>query len=206
MFDINQHVFQVPQLASILEEAVEFFENSQYYGLTALQPFVGSGVYAIYYHGKFEPYNWLSTPNQGAPVLPIYVGKAVPSGRRTGQVSLDPLSESSLYGRLGQHKRSIDQTNNLVASDFHCRFVVLRGIASELTESLEIQLIARYRPLWNQIISGFGNHDPGKGRYYQSKSQWDVLHPGRTWADRLKGIAPTLESVLESVAQAGLTR
>ena len=206
MFDINQHVFQAPQLTSILEEAVEFFENSKHHSLTEIEPFEGSGVYAVYYHGLFVPYHWLSTPNQGTPVLPIYVGKTVPAGRRTGKVGLDPQSETSLYYRLGQHRRSIEQATNLIASDFRIRFVVLRGIASELTESLEIQLIAKHHPLWNQIVSGFGNHDPGKGRYFQSKSQWDVLHPGRPWADRLKGAAPTIEAILESIAQAGLTR
>ncbi len=32
----------------------------------------------------------------------------------------------------------------------------------------------------NKIIDGFGNHDPGKGRYNQLRSRWDKLHPGRS--------------------------
>jgi hypothetical protein len=28
-------------------------------------------------------------------------------------------------------------------------------------------------------VDGFGNHDPGKGRYKQARSDWDVIHPGR---------------------------
>jgi len=33
-------------------------------------------------------------------------------------------------------------------------------------------------------LDGFGNHDPGKGRYEQAKSDWDIIHPGRVWAER----------------------
>ena len=47
-------------------------------------------------------------------------------------------------------------------------------------------LISRFEPLWNKLVDGFGNHDPGKGRYQQKKSAWDLLHPGRPWAERLQ--------------------
>lgn len=40
-------------------------------------------------------------------------------------------------------------------------------------------------PVWNQIIDGFGNHDPGKGRYQQRRSVWDIIHPGREWSKKL---------------------
>jgi hypothetical protein len=46
-------------------------------------------------------------------------------------------------------------------------------------------MIQTYRPLWNLLIDGFGNHDPGGGRYDQERSRWDTLHPGRHWAPRL---------------------
>ena len=48
-----------------------------------------------------------------------------------------------------------------------------------LGESL---LIARFRPLWNIALDGFGNHDPGGGRYVGLRPLWDHLHPGRRWA------------------------
>lgn len=44
----------------------------------------------------------------------------------------------------------------------------------------------RFKPIWNKVLDGFGNHDPGKGRYEQQKSKWDTLHPGRAWARNLK--------------------
>jgi len=57
----------------------------------------------------------------------------------------------------------------------------------------------RYNPLWNSHIDGFGNHDPGKGRYEQAKSEWDVLHPGRVWAERLNGNPPDGNKVEEKI-------
>ena len=41
-------------------------------------------------------------------------------------------------------------------------------------------LIERFKPLWNQVIDGFGNNDPGGRRATQYRSHWDVLHPGKT--------------------------
>ena len=42
-----------------------------------------------------------------------------------------------------------------------------------------------FHPLWNTVIDGFGNKDPGRGRTAQRKSPWDVLHPGRRFAEKL---------------------
>lgn len=53
--------------------------------------------------------------------------------------------------------------------------------------TIEAALIKLNQPLWNVAVDGFGNHDPGKGRYEQAKSDWDVIHPGRHWAERCKG-------------------
>ena len=48
-------------------------------------------------------------------------------------------------------------------------------------------MIARFGPVWNSIVDGFGNHDPGAGRRAGMVSRWDVLHPGRAWASSLSG-------------------
>ena len=63
--------------------------------------------------------------------------------------------------------------------DFRCRYLVADDIWVPLAEAL---LIGHYRPVWNVLIDGFGNHDPGKGRGDQARSSWDMLHPGRAWA------------------------
>lgn len=41
------------------------------------EPFIGAGVYAIYYQGDFAPYRRLAELNRDAYKVPIYVGKAV---------------------------------------------------------------------------------------------------------------------------------
>ena len=60
--------------------------------------------------------------------------------------------------------------------------------------------IPQYKKIYSKThIDGFGNHDPGKGRYEQARSEWDVLHPGRVWADRLKGTPPDENKVEEKI-------
>jgi hypothetical protein len=47
-------------------------------------------------------------------------------------------------------------------------------------------LIDLFNPVWNKLLDGFGNHDPGKGRYLQQRAPWDTIHPGRAWAEKVK--------------------
>ena len=47
-------------------------------------------------------------------------------------------------------------------------------------------MIQNFKPVWNLIADGFGNHDPGNGRYEGKKPSWDELHPGRAWAVKMK--------------------
>lgn len=82
--------------------------------------FAGSGVYAIYYHGKFPGYSPL-VKAEAAP--PIYVGKAVPSGARKGGRSSSGGRE--LCKRLKEHSESIEQAQNLRLADFTCRCLVV---------------------------------------------------------------------------------
>ena len=78
-----------------------------------------------------------------------------------------------------------------------CRFVIFEDEASDMIGTIEAALIKLNHPLWNVAIDGFGNHDPGRGRYEQAKSDWDVIHPGRSWAERCNGI-PKPESIVVS--------
>lgn len=147
-------------------------------------PFVGAGIYAIYYTGDFPLYEKIASKNRNGLFLqPIYVGKAVPAGARKGGFGLGDDPGQALYKRLCDHAKSIAEAGNLDESDFFCRFLAVDDIWIPLAESL---LIERFEPLWNRVMDGFGNHDPGKGRYEQKMSQWDSIHPGRSWAGRLK--------------------
>jgi hypothetical protein len=193
-FDYSVHVFRSPQFRSVVDEAIEFFLKTPVHKLSPPDDFPGTGVYALYYTGDYELYVNVSEPNQLGATQPIYVGKAVPPGWRTAR--LTSLTAPVLHRRLQEHARSIEQAENLNLDDFLCRFVILGGVESDLVVPLEAELIRRYKPLWNSVINGFGNHDPGKGRYNQAKSEWDVLHPGRPWANRLTGPAPRLADVI----------
>ncbi len=151
--------------------------------LNSLESFHGAGIYAIYYKGDFPAYQKLSSINatQG-PTIPIYVGKAIPAGGRKGGNQLADKPTRALYRRLSEHSDSI-QSTSLKIDDFACRYLVVDDIWIPLGESL---LIARFSPLWNVFLDGFGNHDPGNGRYQGLVPKWDVLHPGRAWANKCK--------------------
>jgi len=145
--------------------------------LPPTQPFEGSGVYAIYYHGGFRAYSLLVSMDTPPP---IYVGMAVPTGARKG--GHVPSAGRELFQRLKQHSKSIEQSENLDLADFRCRYLVVIPVWITLAERF---LVEHYRPVWNVVVDGFGNHDPGAGRRAMKKPRWDILHPGRSWARRL---------------------
>ncbi len=161
------------------------------------EPFIGAGVYVIYYIGSFSAYGQLSAVNRdGQFRCPIYVGKAVPAGARKGGLGLDAAHGQALYKRLAEHAESIKAVRNIDISDFYCRFLVVDDIWIPLAESM---LIERFKPVWNRVLDGFGNHDPGKGRHQGMMPQWDCLHPGRAWAERLQPCSQTAKQLVERV-------
>ena len=165
--------------------------------LQELQEFIGAGVYAIYYRGDFPLYRKITDANIEKFTCPIYAGKAVPQGARKGNVILDSLSGNDLYRRLNDHKKSILATSNLNINDFYYRYLIVDDIWIPLGESV---LIQQTKPLWNNVVDGFGNHDPGSGRGKQQRSPWDMLHPGRTWAEKLaegKSVKEIEKSILD---------
>ena len=60
-----------------------------------------------------------------------------------------------------------------------------------------IEMINQFRPIWNSCIDGFGNHDPGKGRAQQARSEWDTIHPGRYWAEKLAKNRLSVDDILQ---------
>ncbi|MFZ5883138.1 MAG: Eco29kI family restriction endonuclease [Chloroflexota bacterium] len=162
------------------------------------EPFIGAGVYALYYLGNHPDYATLGKRNREHADCPIYVGKAVPAGARKGGLGFESNAGTVLYKRLREHAESIQQVENLNLEDFKCRFLVVDDIWIPLGESL---LIEMFDPAWNKVVDGFGNHDPGSGRYKQKRSPWDVLHPGRPWAERLTGKHEAAEVIRERLAR-----
>jgi hypothetical protein len=180
---------------------MKFFVSTPLLPLSSDETFRGVGVYALYYLGSHPLYEALGKRNKLKCVQPIYVGKAVPAGWRTARTN-EGDSASELFRRISEHARSLHQVEGLPASDFRYRFVIMEGIEADLIGSLEASMIRKYMPVWNTVIDGFGNHDPGKGRYNQAKSEWDALHPGRPWAERLTGATPSLERIKKELTAA----
>lgn len=174
-------------------------------GIDALPPgeqFSGAGIYAIYYKGEYPAYKLLAERNRAQDGnIPIYVGKAIPPGARKGGFGLDTAPGMALYNRLRQHAESIRCADNLRVEDFFCRYLAVDDIWIPLGENL---LIETFSPIWNKVIDGFGNHDPGAGRYEGECPAWDVLHPGRPWASRCRTSSKS-EAELIRLVQTSLT-
>lgn len=194
MFDINNHIVQISdkKIEAIVKPALVFFEGTPYYQLTNLPKFDGAGVYAIFLKSTDETCYKGCLPS----MHPIYVGKAVPAGSRQGKAT---EVGAVLKNRLQKHLRSIEQVDNLENEDFLCRFMIIKGQATEMISTMESYLIREYNPLWNSYIDGFGINAPGKGRYNQSPSEWDTLHPGRYYAKQLTGKPRELGAIMDKI-------
>ncbi|WLQ13313.1 Eco29kI family restriction endonuclease [Hahella aquimaris] len=136
--------------------------------------FYGSGVYALYYRGEFEPYAPISRKDH-----PIYVGKADPDLAN----ARSPIEQGEkLDRRLKEHFKSISKASNLSVDDFECRFLV---VVSGWQEAAERYLISLYKPVWNKetkICYGIGKHGDSASTRGNKRSPWDTLHSGRSWA------------------------
>jgi hypothetical protein len=158
----------------------------------------GAGVYAIYYTGNFPAYEPVAERNRdGAFAQPIYVGKAVPKGGRKGGLAFDAAKGRALRDRLRKHSGSITDAHNLDIADFYFRSIVVDDIWIPLGENM---LIEQFQPIWNRVIDGFGNNDPGARRATQYRSPWDVLHPGRAFAEKLATGLTTPDSITDKLA------
>jgi hypothetical protein len=173
-----------------------------------LARFQGPGLYAIYYIGDNDLYRALSemSTRDGSPdnkglgpfAVPIYVGKAAANGSRKG---MSRENKTELYSRLREHSNSIKKAaETLNVLDFRVRYLRVKDIWIPLGE---YGLINRYKPLWNRVIDGFGNHAQGSGRDKQVRSPWDMIHPGREFAAKLDphphGVGKISERVREAV-------
>ena len=166
-------------------------------GLQDLPSFEGAGLYALYYQGGHPVYDRLAALNRSAdPQAPIYVGKAVPEGARKGGVGTRKASNTALFKRLTEHAESIRVTRDLNLADFSCRFLVVEDI---------------WIPLASLCSLPFSPVEPDRRRLWQSRSRkrptgngkrprWDVLHPGRSWAEKCQPRPETAEQIGSEVS------
>lgn len=167
--------------ASVAEVLAQKLMESEEFPLSELEGFNGDGVYALFYRGSFPAYEQLSRMNRSKPAsLPIYIGSAIPKTNKGDAIDIATVSSigqgNRLYERIRDHRSSISRAVNLDVGDFSCRALVLSAVWVQLAESA---LIASYVPVWNSVLTGFGNHDPGKYRKDGKLSRWDAVHPGR---------------------------
>ncbi len=190
--------FNPLDMENLAQSIVTRIEHMDPVPLDEVPHFKGAGVYAIYYSGGFGPYTRLCSKHAESVRQPIYVGKAVPAGGRRGLEAVEHMSTTALMARIRQHANSIRAAENLAIADFSVRWLVVDDIWIPLGESA---MIRRYRPVWNAVVDGFGNHDPGKGRINGVRSMWDTLHPGRTWAINYPERDDTADKIAQDVQQ-----
>jgi hypothetical protein len=200
-FDRNQHVFHSPDFAEIIKDTIRFFNGTPVLPIPTPERFHGTGVYALYCTALEGIYHDFHKINRTAYNIPIYIGKAVPKGWRMGRCVAPDSKTYELNNRLREHGKNLQESKNLNAQDFHTRFIILEGNESDLIGTVEAALIRKYQPLWNTLLDGFGNHDPGKGRYEQAMSDWDVCHPGRLWAKKCRGRHSDREKLVKNIAE-----
>lgn len=188
--------FNPLDMRNLAESIVNALDEVEPQPLEKLVRFEGAGIYALYYDGPFEAYSLLTEQNRDGSREPIYIGKAVPSGGRRG-IAVETKT-TALFKRLSEHARSIIAASNLNITDFHARWLVMEDIWIPLGESA---MIRRHTPVWNALLDGFGNHDPGKGRINGVRSKWDTLHPGRPWADKFPQNPESSAAVAQEVTE-----
>lgn len=199
-FDRSEHVYKNDAFVELVKDAVRFFNGTPVHVLPPPERFVGTGVYALYYTGNNKLYSRYAELNRLSYDFPIYVGKAVPGGWRKARVSNRPGDQKSeLFRRLSEHANNIDKGQGLQLSDFACRFVIFEDAGSDMISTIEAALIKLNTPLWNTAVDGFGNHTPGAGRFEQAKSDWDVIHPGREWAEKCQGTHKSKKTILMNI-------
>jgi len=191
----NVQKFPSKRLQKVINNAITFLDKSPMHHLPLQEKFNGCGVYVLYYDGMFYDDLLKESCELYFAIHPIYVGKAVPTGWRNGRVSKKKIS-SNLWKRIQEHSNNIQQASNLDIKDFCCKYVVLDD---DLIVPVEAKLIRNYKSLWNACIDGFGNHHPGVNRLNQTKSDWDTLHPGRAWAEKMSDLNTDRNQIITNV-------
>ena len=162
--------------------------------LAGIQPFYGSGVYAIYYRGPFGLYGALAGTE-----TPLYVGQAAPSDRSARTAS---GQGPRLSARLTEHRKNIAKaTSTLDLADFDYRALVVQ---SGWETAAEDYLIHFFRPLWNNetgILYGLGKHGDAATTRANKRAPWDTIHPGRGWAAATREDAKSVDQIAREVSE-----
>lgn len=197
---MNQKPYNPLEKKNLAESIARAILDSDVRPLGDTQGVQGAGIYAIYYSGALPWYSSIARANgEGSYLKPIYIGKAIPRGGRKGGFSENASAGgTALRDRLSQHFASVDEASNLNSSDFYFRSLSVDDVWIPLGENM---LIEQFKPVWNRVIDGFGNKDPGNRRKDQYRSPWDVIHPGRRFAEKLGENKRTQDEIVADLAE-----
>ena len=149
-FEREKHLYKRDDFEEICKDAMRFFSGTPAVVFPPPESFKGAGLYALYYIGKTGLYQRFGLEiNRTEYAVPIYVGKAEPSGWRQSRDLSVEADGTKLYPRLVQHSRTIASAKNLKVSDFVCRLMIFEGPIKGMIASVEAALIAKHRPLWH---------------------------------------------------------
>lgn len=71
------HSFRSDELQKIVSEAVEYFLKGPIESFPTFKPFIGGGVYTLYYMGDFPIYSNIKVAEVKPGSVPIYMGKSI---------------------------------------------------------------------------------------------------------------------------------
>jgi len=143
-FERDKHVYRCDEFSELLKDAVRFFHGTPVCKFPPAERFVGAGVYALYYIGKSGLYAKFGQEiNREEYRLPIYVGKAEPTGWRQN-------GEEGLEGQFTVLRELITKTIRLRLGDFRVRFVEERYCP--IYRNVYNSLRKMYRPIWNRVM------------------------------------------------------
>lgn len=167
--------------------------------LGSVPRFHGPGIYALYYAGPHPAYAPLAAANMVRPgSWAVYIGRAESDASRKGLVPIADATGTRLYTRIRQHAATITAATDLAIADFHIRYLPMVSHWIGLGETAAIQ---HHQPVWNVLVDGLGNNDPGSKRTGGKRSRWDTLHPGRPWATVQADRPETAADIAQDVAQ-----
>lgn len=145
-FDREKHVYRCDAFSELLKDAVRFFHGTPVCKFPPTERFVGAGVYALYYIGKTGLYaKFGQAINREEYRLPIYVGKAEPSGWRQND-------RCCLNGQFKILRELITKGCRLRLKDFMVRIVESQDCP--VYRDVSVLMRKRYRPIWNRIMRG----------------------------------------------------
>lgn len=157
-FKREEHVYVNNEFSELLKDAVRFFHGTPVLSLPLEESFKGAGVYAIYCISKKGLYKTYGEKiNRLSYDVPIYVGKAVPSGRS--------FSSLSLNEQLDFWQSRFRTTLMMSPRDFAFRVLSIEN--QTFQNKLFRTLVKLYRPVWNHIFNVSSNV-PGMANTWRS--------------------------------------